>query len=136
MLNRTNVLLNKVCPDFVYHTKDNFPCLLKKEKEMLEYIKKYWIEFLCTGLVTLCTALITKLKARRAENECFKSALRALLRDRIIGMYNRYTEKEFFPIYERENLAHLTAEYYALGGNGVIRELEEKLSEMPTEPHG
>ncbi len=62
-----------------------------------------------------------------------KSAIRALLRDRIIAIYNRYTEKEYFPIYERENLEHLTAEYYALGGNGVVHELVARLSELPTE---
>ncbi len=100
---------------------------------MLDFIKKYWLEvlfgFVCTGF----TAVVTKLRGHRREYECLRSAICALLRDRIIAVYNRYTEKEYFPIYERENLSHLTAEYYALGGNGIVKDLEARLLELPTQ---
>lgn len=100
---------------------------------LTEFIKKYWLEFFFGVLCTGCGALWNKVRKQKKEHECLKSALRALLRDRIIGIYNRYSEKEYFPIYERENLEHLTTEYYALGGNGVVHELAARLSEMPTE---
>ena len=100
---------------------------------MGEFIKKYWLEvlfgFLCSG----CAGLWKRVSKQKREHEVLKSALRALLRDRIIGIYNRYTEKEYFPIYERENLEHLTNEYYALGGNGVVHELVERLAALPVE---
>lgn len=99
---------------------------------MAEFIGKYWLEVIFGVLIAECTALVTRLRARKKENLCLKSAICALLRDRIIVIYNRYTEKGYFPIHERENLAHLTGEYYALGGNGVVKELEERLSELPT----
>lgn len=105
----------------------------QKGKVLLEFIKKYWLEVLFGVLSAQCASLISSLKKRKKENACLKSAICALLRDRIIGIYNRYSEKEYFPIHERENLAHLTAEYYALGGNGVVHELCEKLSALPTE---
>lgn len=101
---------------------------------MLDFIKKYWLEALFGIVCTQCAALFSRLKKRRREQECLRSAICALLRDRIIAVYNRYSEKEFFPIHERENLAHLTSEYYALGGNGIIKDLEARLAALPTEP--
>lgn len=41
-------------------------------------------------------------------------------------------EKGYIPIYERENLEHMYDEYKALGGNGVIEDLVEKLRDLPT----
>lgn len=115
-----------------------FVCNYKKERKaeakgMKDFITTYWLEFLFGLVIARCTGLAAKLRAKNKENQCLKSAICALLRDRIIVIYNRYTEKEYFPIHERENLNHLTKEYYALGGNGVIHELEEKLSMLPTE---
>jgi len=100
---------------------------------MKEFIAKYWLEVLFGFVAAKCTSLAAKLRARRKEIQCLRSAIQALLRDRIIVIYNRYSEKEYFPIHERENLDHLTAEYYALGGNGVAKELVAKLSALPTE---
>ena len=100
---------------------------------MLEFIRKYWLEVLFGFLCTRVASLWARLKRRKREHECLRSAICALLRDRIIVVYNRYTEKAYFPIHERENLAHLTEEYYALGGNGIVHDLEAKLLELPTE---
>jgi len=36
------------------------------------------------------------------------------------------------PIHERENLEHLTTDYYALDGNGVIPRLVEEMLALPT----
>lgn len=105
----------------------------QKGNTLLEFIKKYWLEVLFGVLTANCASLFSSLKKRKKENLCLKSAICALLRDRIIVIYNRYSEREYFPIHERENLSHLTAEYYALGGNGVVHELCEKLSALPTE---
>ncbi len=100
---------------------------------MKEFIAKYWLEFAFGAVIALCTRLFTKIRSEKREIRCLKSAICALLRDRIIVIYNRYSEKEYFPIHERENLEHLTKEYYMLGGNGIVKELEGKLAELPTE---
>ena len=58
----------------------------------------------------------------------------AILRDRIIQMYNTYyIDKKYMPIYARESLDHMYKEYKALGGNGVIDGLVQKLYSLPTE---
>lgn len=100
---------------------------------MSDFIGKYWLEVLFGLICTWCASLVGRLRAKRKETECLKSAIRALLRDRIIVIYNRYSEKRYFPIHERENLSHLTSEYYTLGGNGVVKELEERLMKLPVE---
>lgn len=103
---------------------------------MKELIATYWQEVLTGALSAIMTGLATRLAKEKKERQCLKNAICALLRDRIIVIYNRYSEKEYFPIHERENLSHLTEQYYLLGGNGVIKELETKLSELPTERSG
>lgn len=98
---------------------------------MLDFIEKYWLEVLFGAVIAFCGRLSARVKAGKDENKSLKSAICALLRDRIIVIYNRYSEKKYFPIRERENLEHLTKEYYALGGNGVVRELEKRLACLP-----
>lgn len=67
--------------------------------------------------------------------ETVSSAIQATLRNDIIKMYKEYyEEKHYMPIYERENLSHLTQKYYSLDGNGVVPSLVEKLYSLGTEP--
>ena len=100
---------------------------------MKNLITTYLPEVLLTILTALYARLTAKLISQRNERKALKNAICALLRDRIIGIYNRYSEKEYFPIHERENLQHLTKQYYSLGGNGIIKNLEAKLTALPTD---
>ena len=59
----------------------------------------------------------------------------ALLRAQIIHIYNKYIEKGYVPIYERENVNELYEQYKNLGGNGTIKTLMQKLDDLPTEEH-
>ena len=69
------------------------------------------------------------------RNKAVENGVQALIRANIISLYNKYTDKGYIPIYERENLEHLYTEYKTLGGNGVIESLLEKLADLPTPPH-
>ena len=61
------------------------------------------------------------------------SAQQAMLRDRIISMYNIYVkEKKYMPIYARESLDHMYEEYKKLGGNGVVESLVNAMENLPT----
>lgn len=79
---------------------------------------------------------IKKLQTQQAEQQRRQAAiemgLQALLRDKIICVYNKYTEKGAIPIYERENVEHMYTEYKALGGNGILETLIVKLRDLPT----
>lgn len=61
--------------------------------------------------------------------------IQALLRDRIVRMYNSYArDKGFFPITARESLKNMYEQYHNLGGNGVVTDLVNRLYELPIEP--
>lgn len=91
----------------------------KRVAELEDFVKKY----------------IEKQEENIKLLEVISSALQSTLRNDIIKMYKEYyEEKGYMPIYERENLNHMTQKYYSLGGNGVIPSLVEKLYSLGTEP--
>lgn len=63
-----------------------------------------------------------------------RNGVQALLRAQMIDDYNRYAEKEWAPIYARENFENCWKQYHALGANGVMDDLREKFLRLPTEP--
>ena len=64
--------------------------------------------------------------------EIISKSEQAVLRDRIIQMYNHYYyDKLFFPIYARESLEQMFKEYKNLGGNGVVDNLVKSLLSLP-----
>lgn len=101
---------------------------------MIEFITKYWIEALFGGILTALSVCYKKLLSRVKRQDTIGFGVQALLRDRIIQAYNHYTEKGYCPIYGRENIEEMYKQYHALGGNGTITELCERLRELPTEP--
>jgi len=87
-----------------------------------------------TALVISAFAYIfAKIKGIRKEEDAIRKGLKALLRDRVIQIYNYYSSKNCIPIYARENVESLHSEYKALGGNGTIEGLVNRLMLLPTE---
>ena len=74
-----------------------------------------------------------KLKSFLTEHDALRAGIKALLHDRIVESYNIYREKGYWPIYARETMSDMSAQYRALGGNGVIQDLVDTLRELPTE---
>ena len=72
----------------------------------------------------------------QAKNVAIQNGVQALLRDRIVQMYNDYIEKKYAPIYARENMECLYKEYKALDGNGTVSGLVKLFMELPTIPPG
>ncbi len=81
--------------------------------------------------------LFAMYRQKKKENDALKAGLQALLRDRIIQAYNHYVDdKGWIPIYAMESINTCYKSYEALGENGVIDGLMEKLKELPNyEPH-
>ena len=101
---------------------------------MWDFVLKYWIEFAFGLAVAGLSLLYRKLSGRVKRFEAIGNGVQALLRDRIIQAYNNYQDKGFCPIYARDNVEKMYQEYHALGGNGMITELVERIKELPTEP--
>ncbi len=99
---------------------------------MLEWLAQYWLDILFGFLIFLVTGGYKKLSERQKEGaarqEAIEIGIQALLRDRIIQVYNHCVDKGFCPIYARDDVKALFEQYKALGGNGTTKELLEKLS--------
>jgi hypothetical protein len=104
---------------------------------MKEWILRYWIETLFTliiaGLITGYKKLAYNISVKFKEQDAIKLGIQALLRDRIVQCYNHYMEKGCCPIYAMDNINALYSQYHALGGNGTVTELVERLRDMPTD---
>ena len=74
------------------------------------------------------------LKKNTADTEAVKLGIQALLRGQMIAEYNKWMDREYAPIYARDNFENCWKQYHALGVNGVMDDLHEKFLELPTEP--
>lgn len=67
------------------------------------------------------------------QSQAIADGVQCLLRDSIVRDFNKYTEKEFCPIYAKETIKRAYKAYHALDGNDVATELYNKILEMPEE---
>lgn len=70
-------------------------------------------------------------QARKAENEAIREGMQAILRDRMIQMYEYCESRQFAPIYMVENMNHMYKAYHVLGGNGAMVTLYDKFKTFP-----
>jgi len=79
--------------------------------------------------------LIAKVRSTVVSTKALKLGLQALLRDRLLQMYDHYTQdKKYAPTYARENFLNMYAQYHSLGANGVMDDYKNKFLDLPNEP--
>ena len=98
---------------------------------MIQWMVRYWLEILFGALVALFTFLYRRLANRIKKQDTVSLGVQALLRDRIIQAYNQCSDKGSCTIYELESVEALYIRYRALGGNGTVSQLVERLHELP-----
>ena len=89
--------------------------------------------------VSAIISAISQRKARKAavdnsQNQkiaLIEDGLQALLRAEIIRSHDKYTEREYCPIYAKEALTRCYNVYHALGGNDVATELYRQVMSLP-----
>lgn len=99
---------------------------------MGDFLLNYWVDFVLGIAAAVAMAKLRKANQYIKEVDSAKNGVKALLRDRIIHQYNKYSELEHIPIYARDNVDLMFKEYQNLGGNGTIVHLVDKLHELPT----
>lgn len=67
----------------------------------------------------------------QAENEALKNGMQALLRDRLLRNYREFVERGHAYPNEKENWKLLYDQYHALGGNGIVSSIYEKVLDIP-----
>lgn len=102
---------------------------------MVEWIAKYWLEVLFSGLLT-GLGFIVKLMWQRQKREDLRQqaielGIQALLRDRVVQAYYHYIERGWITLHELEAAEKMYTEYHNLGGNGTVTKLMEDLRELP-----
>ena len=103
---------------------------------MLEFILKYWLEFVFSAILGLIGFGFKTLKKRQDEqdkkNRAIENGVQALLRNELIRRYREYESKGEISIIDKENVEHMFEEYKNLGGNGTVAKMYEDLLELPT----
>lgn len=104
---------------------------------MKNFVVEYWLEVafgaVVAGFAWGYRRLAKKLSTQRHREDAVAQGVQALLRNEIIRIYNQCAEQGYCPIYLRESVMAMYNAYHALGGNGTVTELVEKLQKMPTE---
>lgn len=92
------------------------------------------IKTVLTVIITASvTGTITYLGVQVKMFKALKEGLLSLLRAEIIRSHDKYTKKEFCPIYAKDAIEKAYKAYHALGGNGTITTLYNEVMELPTE---
>ena len=82
-------------------------------------------------LATVIRLLHTRIRENDKKTEALCLGVQALLRDRMIAMYEKYDEKEYAPIYAKKNFENMWVPYHTLGANGVMDDMREKFKDLP-----
>ena len=109
--------------------------------ELLLKVLPYAINLLSGILLACATYTINKARKSREEErqkeeekeQAISDGVQALLRESIVRNYNKWSEKNYCPIYAKESLRRAHEAYTKLGGNDVAHELYGKLIKMPEE---
>lgn len=82
-----------------------------------------------------------EIEQRRAEMEKYEqwdilrqnvaNGVQCLLRMELIRSHEKYTAKEYCPVYAKENLTRAYTAYHNLGGNDVATELYHQTMDLP-----
>ena len=91
---------------------------------MVDAVIDWAVPTICGGLLALVGWLYVQFRA-------LKMGMQAMMRDRIVQAYYRYTERGWITLHGLENVEKLYAEYHRLGGNGTVTKLVEDLRELP-----
>lgn len=77
-----------------------------------------------------------KMDEQRTRRVAVEKGVQALLRDRLLYLYDKYMEKEYAPSYIKDNFDNMYQRYHVLGQNGVMDDAYDKFMKLPTiSPH-
>lgn len=77
--------------------------------------------------------IVARIKKTEAENRALRVGLQALLRDRLVSIYDYWSDKGYAPIHVKDNFENIWTQYHTLGKNGVMDDIHIKFMKLPTE---
>lgn len=104
---------------------------------MVEYMMSHWVEWVFAVITAVATlgyrSVVRKLQEEHSRNEAIANGVQSLLRENIVGNYNKYLDLGYCPIYAKESIKKVYEAYHDLGGNDVATSLYQKVLAMPEE---
>lgn len=102
------------------------------------FIFEYWVQFAFGAIITAiggwCAHLNSSIKQRREEQEALKTAMVAILHDRLFQICNNYLALGYIPVDKSEDIldnAKIVYEaYHTLGGNGTGTDVYNKFKSL------
>lgn len=89
------------------------------------------IGFITTSSIAFLAKMIHKDRCNHhKDHEMLKIGMTQLLKSQILDIYNRAKDKGHLGEHEKDVASDLFASYQALGGNGYIKKVMQKISEM------
>ena len=86
-----------------------------------------------SGILGIGTrAILSRLHRQEAQQKALEKGVQALLRDRMLHSYNKYTDLGYAPVYAKENFENMYQQYHGLGVNGVMTKLHVEFMELPS----
>lgn len=102
--------------------------------QVLEYIAAHWMEWIFAAITALAGfgyhRVLQRVQEEKERNEAIAIGVQSLLRESIVGNYNKYMEKGYCPIYAKESMKKVYEAYHNLGGNDVATSLYKKVLDM------
>jgi hypothetical protein len=102
---------------------------------MSEFILKYWVEVLLTGISSFVVFTYKRIKDRfkkqDEKREAIEKGVQALLRNELIQRFREYKLAGEMTLLDKENMDHMFTEYFNLGGNGMMQEVYTEFKEIP-----
>ena len=94
-------------------------------------------EFLMTtytiSLPIILGWIVWLLKQQKKTRDANSEGTLALLRDKLMFYHEKYIERGAIPIYAFENWEKMFKAYVALGGNGMVVQLDKEVRQLPIE---
>lgn len=101
---------------------------------MLDFIVRYWVEFLfgtmTTGIGFVCKTLYQRSKTQEEEQKRVKEGILAMLHDRLYQACTFYISKGSIDVDSLKNVEYIYNAYHDLGGNGTGTELYNRVKAL------
>lgn len=101
---------------------------------MNEIIMSYAAQGAYTVALFVVGYLWRSLMATKSDHQLIKAGVRSLLRDRIINMCEKCLTGGYCTTEYHDNIVDMYKEYHALGGNGAVTRLLNRVEELPHRP--
>ena len=97
---------------------------------MVDFVAKYWLEVAFGCMIAVGGGVYKRIKKYFKKEDLVKTAIVALLHDRIYYLCTEYITRGYITVAELRNLGYLYNSYHALGGNGTGTALYEKAKNL------